>query len=236
MRLVNGRHTVLPALFGLLVFLTLSGSASGHAGLESSVPPADALLATPPREIALNFTEPIELAAVTVTAVDERGQPIRLSAPRFDPDNNRRVLISSGDFSLGAFTVSWTNRSSTDGHTLSGSFAFRVGGTDRAPAAATVEGQRPAVWGVLTRWLTFLGAAPAVGLLLMLSDWLRRRIVSGALIVSLIATVLEPALLSLFPPAASTGGTMAEAIRAEPNGWWIRLGGLALALIVSLVP
>ena len=117
------------------------------------------------------------------------------------------VLVSSSDFSIGAYTVSWSNRSLTDGHTLSGSFAFRVGGTDRAPAAATVEGQRPPAWAVLLRWLAFLGVAPAVGMLLLFADPRRRRIVQGGLAVAVVATLLDPVLLSAFPPSGAESGS-----------------------------
>jgi copper transport protein len=226
----------LSVLLGLVIVLLLPGIVLGHANLESSIPAADSLLATPPREITLAFTEPIDLSGVMVTAIDERGEAIPLDAPRLDPTNDRRVLVSSDGFSIGAYTVSWTNRSSTDGHTLSGSFAFRVGGTDRAPAAATVEGQRPPAWAVLIRWLSYLGAVPAVGLLLLIAESRRRRIVQAGLVVSLVATLLDPVLLSAFPPADSVGGSLTDAIRAEPDGWWVRLVGFALALLISLMP
>lgn len=233
MNIFRPAFLVLIGLVAVLVFPTV---ALGHANLDTSIPAADSLLATPPRELTLTFTEPVDLTGVTISAVDESGEPVSLAPPRLDPANNRRVLVSSDDFSIGAYTISWTNRSSTDGHTLSGSFAFRIGGSDRAPAAATVEGQRPPAWAVVIRWLSFLGAAPAAGLLLLLASQRRRRIVQLGLAVGLAATLLDPVLLSSFPPAGSIGGSIADALRAEPNGWWVRLIGLALALIVSLLP
>jgi copper transport protein len=225
---------LLAIVLGMLIIAPPDTSA--HANLESSAPAADSLLATPPQEIELTFSEPVDMSGVTVTAVDESGQPVKLDQPRLDPTNDRRVLVSSSDFSIGAYTVSWANRSLTDGHTLSGSFAFRVGGTDRAPAASTVEGQRPPAWAVVLRWLAFLGTAPAVGMLLLFADPRRRRIAQGGLAVAVVVTLLDPVLLSAFPPQGSVGGSIIDAVRAEPTGWWVRLAGLVLALVLSLVP
>ena len=177
----------------------------------------------------MTFSEPIDLAGVTVSAVDEHGEAVALDLPRLDPSNDRRLVVSSDDFSIGSYTVSWSNRSTTDGHTLSGSFAFRVGGTDRAPAAATVEGERPPAWAVLLRWLAFLGAAPAAGLLLYMADDRRQRIAAAGLAVAVIATMLDPVLLSAFPPSGSVGGSIGDAVRAEPDGWWVRFIGFVAA-------
>jgi copper transport protein len=224
-------------LLVLGALLACSGDrAASHATLDRSNPAADSLLAAPPGEIVLFFTEPVDPAAITITAVDERGRPIALESPRADPANNRRVTVAADGFSIGAYTVSWSNRSSTDGHTLSGSFAFRVGGTDRAPAAATVEGERPPAWSVLLRWLAFLGAAPAIGSLLVAFGRLRYRIAAAGLAGAVLATALDPVLLATFPPAGSVGGSVGDALRAEPDGWWVRLAGFAIALALTLLP
>ncbi len=225
------RATIVP-LIVLVASLLISFTASGHAQLESESPAADSLVSIPPRQLVLTFSEPIDLAGIIVTAVDERGEPVILGKPQFVSGSDRAIQVSSDDFSIGSYTVSWNNRSSTDGHTLSGSYAFRVGGTDRAPAAATVEGERPPAWSVFTRWLTFLGLVPAIGLLI--SSWTLRRnrfAVIGAL-MAVVATLLEPVLLDMFPPNGAVAGSLLDAFRAEPNGWWIRLAGLAALLIV----
>lgn len=228
----------LPAVLVALLVATglaaLRGEAAAHAQLDTSSPAADALLAIPPRELILTFTEPVDLDGITVTAVDELGNPIALGLPAYISGSDRQVRVPSSDFSIGAYTVSWSNRSATDGHTLSGSFAFRVGGTDRAPAAATTEGERPPFWAVLTRWATFLGLAPAIGLLMVAWSSRRNRLAIGGALVAVAATLLDPVLLSLDPPQSAIAGSVAAAIRSEPNGWWIRVAGLT-ALLVFLV-
>ena len=220
---------------GLTVFTQSTLPTAAHAQLELSNPQADSLLVIPPTELALAFTEPIQLAAVTIAAVDERGQPVQLDAARLDPASDRRILVSSDGFSIGTYTVSWSNRSDTDGHTLSGSFAFRVGGTGGWPVAATVEGERPPGWGIVTRWFTFLGVVMAVGLLLAATSHRRVRLAQIGLTLALVATAVDPVLLSRWPPAGSAGGSVGDAFRAEPDGWWIRLAGIAVALALSIV-
>ena len=232
MRFVRPVLILFVAILALMLGISRAGA---HAQLESSTPAADALLTSPPSEIVLTFTEPVDLGSLTVTVVDESGQPVSVGAPRLDSGNDRRVIVPADGVVVGAYTVSWANRSATDGHTLSGSFAFRIGGTDRAPAAATVEGQRPPAWAVVTRWLTFLGAAFAIGGLIGTVDDRRRRLIQMGLAVALLATLAEPVLLSAFPPEGSIGGSIGAALRAEPDGWWVRLAGLAIALSLTAI-
>ena len=225
------------ALAGLLIAVLWSAApVFAHAQLVSSSPAADSQLAAPPAQLVLTFSESIDLSGFSVTAVDASGLSIKLGQPKLAPDNDRRVLVPADGISVGTYTVSWTNRSATDGHELSGSFAFRVGGSSVAPAAATVEGEHPAAWAVVTRWLTFLGLAPAVGLLILAVTARRRLIVRVGLALALFATVLEPLLLAWLPAGSNAGSSVREAVEAQPNGWWVRLAGIVLALLFAFIP
>ena len=224
-------------LAGLLIALLWSADpVFAHAQLVSSSPAADSQVAAPPAQLVLTFSESIDLSGVAVTAVDASGRAVKLGQPRLSPDNDRRVLVPANDLSVGTYTISWTNRSATDGHDLSGSFAFRVGGSSVAPAAATVEGEHPAAWAVATRWITFLGLAPALGLLILASLARRRQIIQIGLALAIVATALEPILLAWYPTGSNAGSSLREAIAAQPNGWWVRLAGIALALVLAVVP
>ena len=209
-------------MIGLLAFLSGPGTVAGHAQLEASSPPADALLAAPPGEIILRFTEPVDPAVIDIRLIGEDGAPIEVAAAAVDPSDSRLVRATTGAVAFGITTVSWTTRSATDGHTLSGSFAFRVGGSSRAPAAATVEGDRPAPWNVATRWLTFLGLALAVGTALVDRSPRRWRIVVAGALVALVASVAEPVLLRVSPPEGWVAPGLAEAFGAQPWAWWLR--------------
>lgn len=235
MRSFFGRLSILFVACSVALIM-FAVDASSHAQVETSSPEADALLAVPPMQVAVTFSEPVDITGVTISAIDEDGRAVSLGAPRLDPASDRRITATSSGFSIGTYTISWTNRSSTDGHTLTGSFAFRVGGTDRAPAAATVEGQRPAAWAVVVRWASFLGCVAAIGLLICATTSIRRRLAATGLLLALLATLLEPVLLSVWPPPGSTSASVGSAIRAEPSGWWIRLFGVLGALLLALVP
>ena len=187
----------------------------------------------PPSEIVLRFTEPIDPSSMSVQLVDEDGAPIDVGAVSVDSGDTRIVRVSTRGIGFGIATVSWTTRSATDGHTLSGSFSFRVGGSSRAPAAATVEGDRPAPWNVATRWLTFLGLALPVGTLLAVRSTRRQRLVLVGAAVALLASLAEPVLLWLAPPEGWVAPSLPGALDAQPSAWWLR--PIAAGLIASTV-
>ena len=154
----------------LLGGFLLATPVSAHPELVKSDPAADALLGAPPQEINLWYSERVDTGAGSpaVEIVDQQGNKTTASA-KVDPADPYHVIATTNAIDTGTFTVIWTARSLDDGHTLSGSFAFRVGGSDRAPGAATTEGERPQTWNVVTRWLFFIGASLVSGLALLLA-------------------------------------------------------------------
>lgn len=220
----------------LVAFATVS-SVAAHAELAASDPPADGLLTASPPRLLLTFTEPVSTDAEypKIRLIDDQGRAQEIGAATVSPDRVTDVTVDVPDLSPGTYTVSWSVLSDTDGHTLSGSFAFRVGG-GRAPAAATIEGGDPRAWAVATRWLTFLGAALLAGggiFALIVSPAARgsvaiaRSIALGAG-VALIATGLEPLLSSLLPPDGAGDPSLRSALDALPNAWWLRSPALLL--------
>ena len=239
---------VLPAAALLAILLLLPSGVEAHAQLVKSSPPADALLAAPPRQIELTFSERVAKTDQSpgVKVLDENGNPLQVSDVSLDAATGTKVTATVSGIANGTFTVVWTTTSADDGHTLSGSFAFRVGGTDRAPGAATTEGQRPRAWAVATRWITFLGAGIAAATLLFRAIGLfgtdsatrgeRRRLslVAVAAVVGLIATVLEPVFQSQFPATGTTKSSFEDALSALPSAWWLRAPGLIVAAVLAL--
>jgi copper transport protein len=219
---------------------------SAHPELVRANPAPDALLVAPTQQIELWFSERIDLGAGSpqVELVDESGART-LAEARIDPNDPYHVIAEIDALDFGTWTVAWQVRSLDDGHTLTGSYAFRIGGANRAPGAATTEGERPQTWNVLTRWTTFLGASLAVGaagLALLAHGRLISRpampilarakpaAVAGSAIAT-IATLAEPLLLSRFPPANSLAPTLQGALETQHNAWLMR----AIALVASLV-
>ena len=218
---------------------------SAHAELDRAEPPPDALLAVPPRTLELWMTEAVAVGggSPSVRVLDEAGRELAVSDMRVAGDDPRHITARLSGVGGGTYTVVWTVRSAADGHTLTGSYAFRVGG-GRAPGAATTQGETPRLWAVITRWLTFLGAAlvaagfaadrllfgPTAG-----AASLRRRLwlcLIGATI-ALIATLSEPALQTLWPPAGTLAPRLADAIAGLPTAWWIRPVALVAALALT---
>jgi copper transport protein len=238
----------IPAILIALAFLIgLPAADSGaHAELERSIPSQDAILAAPPENLQFWFTERISTDPTppSVTVFDEDGNTLETTSLTVDPNDPRHLTGEVTGFVTGTYTVSWSVQSADDGHTLSGTFGFRIG-TGRAPGAATVSGERPAPWAVVLRWITFLGAgAAAAGLLwvgfsaLLDSDKQQKRRGAVALfgaVAALIATLLEPLLQSRFPPEGVTKPSLSEAISGLPNPWWLRPAGLAVAIAVLVV-
>ncbi|MEA2593964.1 MAG: copper transport protein [Thermomicrobiales bacterium] len=229
-----------------VVFAGMMGSpAAGHANVERSSPPEDGLLGAPPRSIELWTTERVAVGpgSPTIRVLNEEGsdESITVSNARVDPNDPRHVLADVSGIGAGTYTVAWSIRSEDDGHTLTGSYAFRVAGTARAPGAASVEGESPRVWAIAMRWLTFLGAAIAAAGFFYgqfirsgdLSPAVERRrllsIVAGSAI-ALIATVAEPVLQTWFPPEGAAKPGLGDAVASLPTAWWLRPATLVIVL------
>lgn len=241
------RTSLLAFLVALTAFCALAGSdANAHAELERSIPAQDALLAAPPENLQFWFTERVSMDPTppTIRVFDENGNQLETTSVTLDSDDPRHVTAMVSGFVSGTYTVSWSAQSADDGHTLNGTFGFRIG-TGRAPGAATVSGEQPAIWAVVLRWLTFLGAgAAAAGLIWIgfsaVSDSDKQQARRGAVamvgaVAALLATVLEPLLQTQFPPEGVTKPNLSEAISGLPDPWWLRPAGLAVAILALAV-
>ena len=237
----------LSALFSLLLFAE-APSAAAHAQLVKSSPPADALLAVPPHQIDLYMSERVATVAGSplIKVLDENGRAVTTGVATVDAASQTHITAAVSGIGTGAFTVVWTTTSADDGHSLTGTFAFRVGGTDRAPGAATTEGERPRPWAVATRWITFFGAGIAAAAFLfrgleffggdVRSRGERRRMLlaAGGAGAAFIATALEPVLQSQFPAQGVSKASVGDAISALPSAWWLRGPGLLVATVLAL--
>ena len=87
---------LLPALVaGLLLGLVAAGPVLGHAELEPSMPEDGAVLATPPTEVTLTFTEGLEAAKSSFRS-SGTGRTSRPAAP------------GDGDSTMTATDLSWS--------------------------------------------------------------------------------------------------------------------------------
>lgn len=107
-----------------LVVLCFASNALAHAGLEKSIPAANAMVDAAPPELVLEFDKPIMLMKLTLTD-KMKGTAINLD---FKASS---ALVEMHKFPLpklaaGHYIVNWTAMGK-DGHNMSGEFAFMVG-------------------------------------------------------------------------------------------------------------
>ncbi len=232
----------------LLSLLALVGApeASAHTELERADPPVSGVVVVPPDRIELVFTGAVAATdpAPSLELFDAAGDPQPVQLLPLGGDR-RTVTAEIGALEAGTYTVAWTVRSASDGHILSGTYGFRVGG-GVPPGMATTEGETPAAWAVAMRWLTFLGVAVALAGFLfdraVLGDsdqspsYYRRRawlILAGAL-VALLASLAEPLLQTWYPPE-NVELDLASAVAGLPTAWWLRPVGLGIMIVLAMV-
>jgi copper transport protein len=99
--------------------------AFAHAGLESTVPDASAVLETGPPNIVLNFNEAVDATLSNIELYDQTATlvPTGLAAAGSD---NTSVQASVPTLRNGVYVVVW-RVASDDGHVVNGVFSFQVG-------------------------------------------------------------------------------------------------------------
>jgi copper transport protein len=218
------RGALLRLLPALLLLAALPAAGRAHTRLESSSPAADAVLRTPPAELRLRFSAPVEPRLTGATLLGELGDTILVAVAAPEPGSGNRAFVVPVTTTLapGQYMVEWRT-AGADGHVIRGAYSFVVEGLAppaAAPAADTVPppagpGAAPSAGegaggdalflpgsplGVLVRWLGFLGLLGMVG-----------------------AATLRLAVL----PAAERGGLAADACGAAAR----RARGAALAAL-----
>jgi copper transport protein len=105
--------------------------ALGHSQLVSSSPGAGETVATPPTEIRLVFSEPIDARYTSLDLLDGTGRAIMVDAGAPDPADPH-VLVAPVPAGAALptdslYTVNWRALSAADGHTTDGFLSFGVG-------------------------------------------------------------------------------------------------------------
>ena len=150
----------------LVAFVLLPGRAASHANLAQSDPAANSVLETPPSQVTIRFTEPLEPALSEIRVLDSRGERVDLGDSALRPNDPTVMSVSLGPLNNGAYTVAWTNVSTVDGHRVRGAFLFSVGEPLSVSASAPLDEQpllqspvEPFVrWLVLASGLALVGA------------------------------------------------------------------------------
>jgi copper transport protein len=114
-----------------LVSLWLAGPAAApaaaHAQLISSTPGAGEVLAEPPAELRLAFSEPLDPSFLDVDLLDQEGVALAPHIGTVDPDDDHALVAPIPPLGDGLYTVNWRVLSAADGHVTQGFFTFGVG-------------------------------------------------------------------------------------------------------------
>ena len=125
MPVVNIRGLAQTLALSALFACALALPALAHAKLVAAVPAIDAALDTMPDELALTFSEPVEIAfsKVELTEPDQPATAMDIALDPADPASIRAALPDG--LPAGHYSVDWTIVAA-DGHKTTGSYAFDV--------------------------------------------------------------------------------------------------------------
>lgn len=152
---------ILAALTGLVV-----KPVQAHAILVSSIPEANAMLASSPAQIELYFSEAVEGRLSKISVLDSSGKHMEAGDSRVDPSDPTHLVVSLSPLTDGVYTVSWRVISATDGHQTSGSFPFAVGNVNPGMMSTVQQATsfNPLPPGsIITKGLLYLVAATLIG-------------------------------------------------------------------------
>lgn len=145
-----------------LAMLALPAAAFGHATMREATPGVQSRVETAPREVTVRFDQSVAATprAIDVLATDGRV----VSGTASTRDRGRLVAVPISGLRRGAaYTVRW-RAASSDGHTVSGVFAFGVA-VEPPPPTETV-GASGLTWkDDAARWAVFVSLALFVGVL-----------------------------------------------------------------------
>jgi copper transport protein len=250
------RRAVVTLLLGAAVVVVAAGPAGAHADFLQSSPAAGQVLQTPPKEIVLNFTEPVEVqpGSIRVFNTDEErldsgsveasGSTVRMALPKLDD---------------GSYVVTW-RATSTDAHPIEGAFTFQVGAAGNATSRevtnladqllAETKGDRAvgAAYGAV-RWFVFAAMALLLGAVAFCiavlpsarSSRRTRRVVWGSWIALAVATVVGILLYGPYVAGLGFGDAFQWSVIETTLGqrfgqvWAVRLGLLLVAAPVLFV-
>ena len=107
-----------------------------HALLVRSTPAANAVLAQPPVQVEIFFSEPLEAGLSSIRVFDSNNLAVDAGDVRVDPADPTRLTVTLHSLTDGVYTVTWKVVSSIDGHQTTGSFPFAVGNANAEAVSA----------------------------------------------------------------------------------------------------
>jgi copper transport protein len=164
------RRTGAAALVVALAALAAPASAFAHAALLRTNPSASVTVNKPPKQIEMTFSEAVEPRFATVSVTDPDANQETSGRPaRSESNPDTLITPLKPNLPQGWYLVYW-RVISADGHPVKGAFTFAIG-PNPGPAPQFVIpslSESAATPGLLiVRWLSYLSAMCAIGLLLL---------------------------------------------------------------------
>jgi copper transport protein len=160
------RIAILAAVAAALV---LPASAWAHAALLRTLPAASVTVNTPPKQLSLVYSEPVEPRFAIVSVTDADGRSQTAGSPSRAASNADELDVPLQQLRQGWYLVFW-RVISADGHPVRGAFTFAVGPNPgpapqfRIPPLSETAAT-PGL--VITRWIVFLSVMCAIGLFVL---------------------------------------------------------------------
>ena len=193
--------------------LALPAAAWAHAALLHTVPEASRTVNTPPAEVRLTYSEPIEPRFAIVSVTDAAGRQLTSGPPRRAPGSPQTLVTPLRHTPQGWYLVFW-RVISADGHPVRGAFTFAVGPSPGPPPQFRVPSLSETATTpqlLISRWVVFLSFMAALGLfvlrMVIARPVVRRvggvsvRAISIALGVALLVALLATPVYVLFATA-----------------------------------
>jgi copper transport protein len=149
--------------------LALPAAAWAHAALLKTSPVASRTVNTPPAEVRLTYSEPIEPRFAIVSVTDAAGRQVTSASPQRPPGQPQTLVTPLQKIPEGWYLVFW-RVISADGHPVRGAFTFAVGPNAGPPPQFRVPSlsetaHTPQL--LIARWVVFLSLFAALGLFVL---------------------------------------------------------------------
>jgi copper transport protein len=146
--------------------LAAPAAAWAHAALLRTFPVASRTIDTPPTQVRLAYSEPIEPRFAIVSVTDASGRQLTSGPPQRAPGSPQTLVTPLRQAPQGWYLVFW-RVISADGHPVRGAFTFAVGPSPGPPPQFSVPSlsetaHTPQL--LIARWVAFLSFMAALGL------------------------------------------------------------------------
>lgn len=122
---MNYQRLVWMGAAAIAALFTVNTAAWAHASLAQSEPKANATLDIAPKQVHLQFTEPLEAKFSGIEVIDASGTTIRTDKATVEPSKPTAMQLSLPILKPGVYKVRW-GAVARDGHRAKGEYVFTV--------------------------------------------------------------------------------------------------------------